>query len=222
VRLSIFRKRTLTTANAVTLFLLSGMLAFFFFGSLYFQQIKGFNALESGAAFVPMTIGIIAGSVISQRLMTRFGVKNVLLGGMALGAAGMLWTVNLTPESSYVGGFLPGLALMALGIGNAFVPLTMIATGGVDDDDQGLASGLFNTSQQVGGALGLAILSTVAASHTHGISAAAQVTGFHWAFAGAGVLVALALVALLALLRKRDVAAIEASAEAEPALVSAA
>jgi EmrB/QacA subfamily drug resistance transporter len=225
VRLSIFRKRTLTTANAVTLFLLSGMQAFFFFGSLYFQQIKGFNALESGAAFVPMTIGIIAGSVISQRLMARFGVKNVLLGGMALGAAGMLWTVNLTPESSYVGGFLPGLALMALGIGNAFVPLTMIATGGVDADDQGLASGLFNTSQQVGGALGLAVLSTFANTATSnfagGTHAEALVHGYTVAFAiGAGLL-ALAAVVVAVTLRADEANESAAAAEGVEALAAA-
>src|SRR4051794_3138534 len=167
VKLSIFRTRTLTTANAVTLLLLSGMNAFFFFGSLYFQQIKGYNALESGAAFVPMTIGIIAGSVISQRLIARFGVKAVLLGGMILGAAGLAWMTGLTPESDYATGFLPGILLLALGIGNAFVPLTLIATGGVAPDDQGLASGLFNTSQQIGGALGPAGLSTFAITATN-------------------------------------------------------
>src|SRR3954469_22396439 len=114
VKLSIFRKRTLTTGNFVTLFLLSRMQAFFFFGSLYFQQIRGFNALESGAAFVPMTLGIIAGSVVSQRLIARFGVKAVLLGGLVVGTAGLLWMTGLTPESDYATGFLPGILLLAL------------------------------------------------------------------------------------------------------------
>src|SRR3954451_4049694 len=224
VKLSIFRKRTLTTANFVTLFLLSGMQAFFFFGSLYFQQIKGFNALESGAAFVPMTLGIIAGSVVSQNLIARFGVKAVLLGGMVLGTLGMLWTVGLTPDSSYVTGFLPGLTLMALGIGNAFVPLTLIATGGVADDEQGLASGLFNTSQQVGGALGLAVLSTFAITATNnsgGTHAEALVHGYTTAFAiGAGLL-AVAAVVVAVTLRAGEANESAAAAEGVEALAAA-
>jgi EmrB/QacA subfamily drug resistance transporter len=226
VRLSIFRTRTLTTANAVTLLLLSGMNAFFYFGSLYFQQVKGYNALESGAAFVPMTVGIIAGSVISQRLIARFGVKAVLLGGVTLGAAGLAWMTMLTPDSGYVGGFLPGIVLLALGIGNAFVPLTLIATGGVAPDDQGLASGLFNTSQQIGGALGLAVLSTFANSATGSAGGArpdALVHGYTTAFGvGAGLLLLAALVVGVAL-RAKQADASAAAAEGVPveALVAA-
>jgi EmrB/QacA subfamily drug resistance transporter len=224
VRLSIFRTRTLTTANAVTLLLLSGMNAFFYFGSLYFQQVKGYNALESGAAFVPMTVGIIAGSVISQNLIARFGVKAVLLGGMMLGAAGLAWMTGLTPASGYVTGFLPGILLLALGVGHAFVPLTLIATGGVDADDQGLASGLFNTSQQIGGALGLAVLSTFAISATDGYGGPrvdGLVHGYTVAFAiGAGLL-ALAAVIVAATLRAREADASAAAAEGVEVLVAA-
>jgi EmrB/QacA subfamily drug resistance transporter len=224
IKLSIFKKRTLTTANFVTLFLLSGMQAFFFFGSLYFQQIKGFNALESGLAFVPMTIGIIAGSVSSQNLIARFGVKAVLLGGMMLGAAGMLWTVQLTPDSSYWIGFLPGIALLALGIGHAFVPLTLIATGGVAPDESGLASGLFNTSQQVGGALGLAVLSTFANSATdgfHGAHKDALVHGYTTAFGIGAALLAAAAVIVWATLRSDEANESAAAAEGVEALVAA-
>jgi EmrB/QacA subfamily drug resistance transporter len=224
VKLSIFKKRTLTTANFVTLFLLSGMQAFFFFGSLYFQQIKGFNALESGLAFVPMTIGIIAGSISSQNLIARFGVKAVLLGGMILGAAGMLWTVQLTPDSSYWVGFLPGIALLALGIGHSFVPLTLIATGGVAPDESGLASGLFNTSQQVGGALGLAILSTFANSATdgfHGSHKDALVHGYTTAFGIGAALLAAAAVITWATLRSKEANESAASAEGVEVLAAA-
>jgi EmrB/QacA subfamily drug resistance transporter len=224
IRLSIFRTRTLTTANAVTLLLLSGMNAFFYFGSLYFQQVKGYNALESGAAFVPMTVGIIAGSVISQRLIAQFGVKAVLLGGVALGALGLAWMTMLTPDSGYIGGFLPGILLLALGIGNAFVPLTLIATGGVAPDDQGLASGLFNTSQQIGGALGLAVLSTFANSATDGAGGShvdALVHGYTVAFGiGAALLAAGALVVGLTL-RAKEANASAAAAEGVEALVAA-
>jgi EmrB/QacA subfamily drug resistance transporter len=224
VRLSIFRTRTLSTANVVTLLLLSGMNAFFYFGSLYFQQVKGYNALESGAAFVPMTVGIIAGSVISQRLIAQFGVKAVLLGGITLGAAGLAWMTMLTPASGYLGGFVPGILLLALGIGHAFVPLTLIATGGVDPDDQGLASGLFNTSQQVGGALGLAVLSTFANSATSGAGGSrvdGLVHGYTVAFGiGAGLL-AVGAVVVAVTLRGTEANASAAAAEGVEVLVAA-
>jgi EmrB/QacA subfamily drug resistance transporter len=224
VRLSIFRTRTLTTANAVTLLLLSGLNAFFYFGSLYFQQVKGYNALESGAAFVPMTLGIITGSVISQRLIARFGVKAVLLGGVALGAVGLAWMTMLTPDSGYVGGFLPGILMLALGIGNAFVPLTLIATGGVAPDDQGLASGLFNTSQQIGGALGLAVLATFANSATDkatGSHADALVHGYTTAFGIAAGLLAVGALITGVTLRAKEANASAAAAEGVEALVAA-
>ncbi|MCW2986219.1 MAG: transporter [Conexibacter sp.] len=224
VRLSIFRTRTLTTANAVTLLLLSGLNAFFYFGSLYFQQVKGYNALESGAAFVPMTLGIITGSVISQRLIARFGVKAVLLGGVGLGAVGLAWMTMLTPDSGYVGGFLPGILMLALGIGNAFVPLTLIATGGVAPDDQGLASGLFNTSQQIGGALGLAVLATFANSATDkatGSHADALVHGYTTAFGIAAGLLAVGALITGVTLRAKEANASAAAAEGVEALVAA-
>jgi MFS family permease len=203
---------------------MGGMYSLFYFGSLYFQQIKGDNALETGLAFVPMTIGIITGSVLSQRLLQRFGVKAVLAGGLGLGTLGLLWMTTLTPETSYVTGFLPGLALLALGIGNAFVPLTLIATGGVNPDDQGLASGLFNTSQQIGGALGLAILTTVANSATKGAGgshADALVHGYTTAFAVGAGLLALGAVVVTVLLRAREADASAAAAEGVEALAAA-
>jgi EmrB/QacA subfamily drug resistance transporter len=222
VRLSILRTRTLATANAATLLLLGGMYSLFFFGTLYFQQIKGYNALESGVAFLPQTVGIIAGSVISQRLIARYGPKAVLAGGLGLGAVGLLLMTGLTADASYWTGFLPGLLLLAVGIGNAFVPLTMIATSGVKAQDQGLASGLFNTSQQIGGALGLAVLSTVASSATKnagGTQADALVHGYTTAF-GVGTALLIAAAALVAVvLRRGDAdAAMAAAAEAEPVI----
>ncbi|HEV7492886.1 MFS transporter [Baekduia sp.] len=224
VRLSIFRVRTLAIANAATVLLMGGMYALFYFGSLYFQQIKGDNALETGLAFLPMTVGIITGSVLSQRLLARFGVKAVLAGGLGIGTLGLLWMTMLTPDSSYVGGFLPGVVLLALGIGNAFVPLTLIATGGVAPDDQGLASGLFNTSQQIGGALGLAILTTVANSATDGAGgtgADALVHGYTTAFAVGAGLLALGAGVVTVLLRSREADASAAAAEGVEALVVA-
>ncbi|MCW2992722.1 MAG: transporter [Conexibacter sp.] len=224
VRLSIFKVRTLAIANAATLLLMGGMYSLFYFGSLYFQQIKGDNALETGLAFVPLTVGIITGSVLSQRLLVRFGVKAVLAGGLGLGTLGLLWMTTLSPETSYLTGFLPGLVLLALGIGNAFVPLTLIATGGVEAHDQGLASGLFNTSQQIGGALGLAILTTVANSATKGADGAhadALVHGYTTAFGVGAGLLALGALTVAVLLRAREADASAASAEGVEALAAA-
>jgi hypothetical protein len=132
----------------------------------------------------------------------------------------MLLLVRLPVDGSYLSDVLPALVVTSLGMGAVFMPLTLIATTGLKDDDQGLASGLFNTSQQIGGALGLAILSTIAASKTTAAGGAtdpeALVTGFHWAFGGAALFVTAGLVTMLALLRRQHVATIEAEAAAAP------
>jgi hypothetical protein len=137
----------------------------------------------------------------------------------------MVLLTRLPVDGSYALDVLPPLLLSSLGMGAVFMPLTLIATTGLEDEDQGLASGLFNTSQQIGGALGLAILSTVAASRTAHVGKStdphALVAGFHWAFAGGAVFVAAALLAMVALLRKRHVARIEAeAAKAEPVMAN--
>src|SRR5437868_3166993 len=216
VRLSIFRVRSLLTANLAMFLAFSGMFAMFFFNSLYIQKILGFGPLKAGVSFLPFTAGVMLSAGLASSLAPRLGVKPVAAVGMVLTVVGMVLFARKPVGGSYGTGVLAGVVIGSLGMGAIFMPLTLVATTGLKDEDQGLASGLFNTSQQVGGALGLAILSTIAASHTHGVSAATQVHGFHYAVAGAGVLVGLALVVLIALLRKRDVAAIEASAEAEP------
>jgi EmrB/QacA subfamily drug resistance transporter len=211
VRLSILRTRSLAASNAVMLLVAGGLFSMFFFGGLYLQTILGYDPLEAGLAFLPMTAGIVAGSVLSQRLIPRFGVKNVLLGGLTLAAAGLALMTRVQPDSTYLT-VLPAFVLMAIGMGNAFVPLTLTATTNVAGEDQGLASGLFNTAQQVGGALGLAVLSTLAANRTAGgTSPDALVDGFRVAFtAGAGLLALGALITAVAL-RRRDVASIDAT-----------
>ena len=214
VRLSIFRVRSLTAANVVMFLVASGLFAMFFFNSLYIQRVLGFGPLKAGLAFLPFTAGIMVSAGFASAFAPRIGVRPIAVGGMILTAIGMILLTRLPVGGSYAIDVLPSLVISSLGLGAVFVPLTLVATTGLDDDDQGLASGLFNTSQQVGGALGLAILSTFAASKTsseHGVSkAAGLVDGFHVAFAGAAVFVVLALVALVALLRRRDVARIEA------------
>jgi EmrB/QacA subfamily drug resistance transporter len=221
VRLSIFRVRSLLTANVSMFLAFSGMFAMFFFNSLYIQKVLGFGPLEAGVSFLPFTAGVMISAGLASTFAPRIGVRPVAAVGMVLTVIGMILFARMPVDGSYAVDVLPGMVVGSLGMGSIFMPLTLVATTGLEDEDQGLASGLFNTSQQVGGALGLAILTTIAASHTDGSSAAAQVHGFHYAFAGAGVLVALSLVVMLALLRKRHVARIEAAAEAEPALGNA-
>jgi EmrB/QacA subfamily drug resistance transporter len=220
VRLSIFRVRSLLTANLAMFLAFSGMFAMFFFNSLYIQQVLGFGPLKAGVSFLPFTAGVMLSAGLASSLAPRIGVRPVAATGMLLTVLGMFLFARMPVDGSYAIDVLPGMIVGSLGMGAIFMPLTLVATTGLEDEDQGLASGLFNTSQQVGGALGLAILTTIAAGQTHGGSATAKVHGFHYAFAGAGVLVALSLVVMLALLRKRHVARIEAEAEAEPALAA--
>jgi EmrB/QacA subfamily drug resistance transporter len=220
VRLSIFRVRSLLTANLSMFLAFSGMFAMFFFNTLYIQKVLGFGPLKAGVAFLPFTAGVMLSAGLASGLAPKIGVRPVAAAGMVLTVVGMILFARMPVDGSYATDVLPGMILGSLGMGAIFMPLTLVATTGLEDEDQGLASGLFNTSQQVGGALGLAILTTIATSHTNGVSSAAQVYGFHWAFAGAGVLVGLSLVVMLALLRKRHVARIEAAADAEPALAA--
>ena len=212
VRLSIFRVRSLATAN-LTMFLVgSGMFAMFFFNTLYVQRVLGYHPLKAGVAFLPFTAGIMVSAGFASNLAPRIGVRPVAAAGMILTALGMLLFARMPVHGSYGADVLPGMLVASLGMGAVFMPLTLVATTGLKDEDQGLASGLFNTSQQIGGALGLAILSTIAAGRTHGGSPAALVHGFHYAFAGAAVFVLAALAVMVALLRKEHVAKIEAEA----------
>jgi MFS family permease len=161
---------------------------------------------------------------LASNYATKIGVRPIAAAGMSLTIVGMLLLTQLPVNGSYVANVLPSLLLTSLGMGAVFMPLTLIATTGLENEDQGLASGLFNTSQQIGGALGLAILSTLAASKTAsaaGPPSHALVVGFHWAFFGGAIFVAAALVTMVALLRKRHVARIEAEAtSAEPAMAN--
>jgi EmrB/QacA subfamily drug resistance transporter len=221
VRLSIFRVRSLTAANLTMFLVASGLFAMFFFNTLYIQRVLGFGPLEAGLAFLPFTAGIMVSAGLASRFTPQVGVRPVAVVGMLVTAAGMLLLTRIPVGGSYGADVLPALVLTALGLGGVFVPLTLVATTGLANEDQGLASGIFNTSQQIGGALGLAILSTLAASRTSnavGVSQSqALVDGFHVAFAGGAAFVLAGLVALLALLRRSDVERIEAAASVESA-----
>jgi EmrB/QacA subfamily drug resistance transporter len=222
VRLGIFRKRSLTSANIAMLAVAGGMFAVFYFASLYVQGILGFTPVEAGLAFLPLTAGIILFSGLAQQVIARVDVRWVAMIGMATAAAGLVLLSMAPVDGSYAADVLPGLLVMSAGLGFTFVPLTLIATTNVRDEDAGLASGLFNSSQQIGGALGLAILSTVAASTTTDAlpgggapsaleQASALVDGYQMAFAvGAGLMIIGVIVTAL-FIRRRDVAAIQAA-----------
>jgi EmrB/QacA subfamily drug resistance transporter len=230
VRLGIFRIRTLATANVILFIVVGGLFGMFFFATLYVQQILGYSPLQAGFAFLPVTFGIIAGAGLSQQLIQRIGVKPTVLIGLTLAAAGLVVLAATTKvDGSYLG-ILFGLVPMSIGMGSTFVPLTLVATTGIEAEDAGLASGLFNTFQQVGGALGLAVLSSLAASRTasylsglgHGPSPhdqqAALVEGFQLAFTVSAGLMIAGVVLAAALLRTRDLARIDAT---QPVMVGA-
>jgi EmrB/QacA subfamily drug resistance transporter len=226
VRLSIFRVRTIRAANLTMLFVASGLFAMFFFNTLYVQRVLGFSPIQAGLAFLPFTAGIIIGAGLAQRLVPALGAREVPLIGMGLAVVGLLLFLRLQPDGRYVVDLLPAMLLVSIGMGLTFVPVTLIATSGIPHDDAGLASGLFNTSQQIGGALGLAILSTLAATATtntleslgHQPTQADQsqalVDGFHVAFVGSAAFVAAGAVLLATLLRRRDVVAVGEGAPA--------
>ena len=215
VRLSIFRVRSLSAANVVMFFVGSGLFAMFFFNSLYIQRELHYGPLKAGLAFLPFTAGIMLSAGITSAFGPKVGVRLVAAVGMVIASGGLLLLTQIPVHGSYLSSVLPALLLTSFGMGGVFVSLTLVATTGLEDEDQGLASGLFNTSQQVGGALGLAILSTIAASQMHGDSPAQLVKGFHWAFAGSSAFVLAGLVALVTMLRKRDVARIEQETKAD-------
>jgi EmrB/QacA subfamily drug resistance transporter len=222
VRLGVFRIRTLAVANGTMLLVISGMFAMFYFASLYVQDILGYSPIEAGLAFLPVTAGIMIGAGSAQGLVPRIGVRNVGVVGMLIAATGLALLSGVPTHGSYASDLLPSLLLISVGMGLTFVPLTLIATTGVDGNDAGLASGLFNTSQQIGGALGLAILSTLAANRTSSVlgglghapapsdTAVATVDGFQVAFAAGAGLMALGAVVLFAFIRPRDVRHISA------------
>jgi EmrB/QacA subfamily drug resistance transporter len=225
IRLNIFRSRNISGANAIMVLVMGGMFAFFFLASLYVQQVLGYSPLQAGLAFLPFSVGIIVGAAASQAVARRIPVHLVALLGLALSAGGLELLRGAGVDGSYLGNLLPAIVPMSIGMGMTFLPLTLIATTGVTDSDAGLASGLFNTSQQVGGALGLAILSTLAADRTTSVleglghAAGAQdrmsalVDGFHLAYLGGIGLIAVGAVVLLVVLRARDMAAIDPSAQ---------
>jgi Na+/melibiose symporter-like transporter len=225
--LSIFRLRTLVGANVAGLILGTVLFAMFLMLTLYMQQVLGYSPLRTGISYLAVAGTAIIWSAVAAQLVTRVGVKPVLVVGMVFLTAGLTYFTQVSVDGSYVGDLLPGFLVIAVGMGFSFVPISIAALAGVRPSEAGLASGLINTSQQVGGALGIAALSAIATSTTSdeltaGTSQAIALTdGFQAAFiAGAGVAVVGILVALF-VVRGRDLKEPAMAPEMEPALEAA-
>jgi EmrB/QacA subfamily drug resistance transporter len=225
--LRIFRSRNVSGANVVQALLVAGMFGMFFMGSLYMQRVLGYDALEIGLAFLPVTLIMGTLSVrYSEPLIMRFGARTTLIPGMVLIAIGLALFTQAPVNGGYVAHVLPVMVLLGLGIGVCFPALMTLAMSGATQADAGLASGLVNTSAQVGGALGLAVLATLSTTRSNDLihagkaTASALTSGYHLAFVvGAGLVVA-AIVVALTVLQPAERAE-EAPAGAEPACEAA-
>ena len=232
VRLGIFRLRSLSGANLVMTLVAAGMFSMFFFVTLYVQDVLGYSPLKAGLAFLPVTAGIMVGAGLAQQGIRTLGARLQTVVGISTATVGMFLLTAMPAHGGYLSDILPGLLFVAFGMGMTFVPITLMATTGVHGDDQGLASGLLNTAQQVGGALGLAVLSTVSFNHAssqlsslgHAPSAAdrtaALVGGYTTAFTVGAFLMGIGALLILAIVRRRDVATIVAG-EQQPAMAAA-
>ena len=167
VPLRIFRSRNLSGANAIQALMVAGIYAMFFLGALYLQKVLGFDSLEVGLAFIPMTaiIGILSLG-FSAKLNMRFGPRATLLPGLVSVGAGLLYLSQISTDGSYWTEVLPAMVLIGVGAGLSFPSIMTLAMTGVKPEEAGLASGLVNTTMQVGGALGLAVLATLSTSRT--------------------------------------------------------
>jgi EmrB/QacA subfamily drug resistance transporter len=203
--LGVFRSRSLAGANVVILFIGASFFAMWYFLSLYMQTVLGFSPLKTGILFLPIVVMIILGAQIAARAVPRVGPRPLLIGGALAAAVGMWWLSGIRPDGTFVGDVLgPGL-LITLGLGLAFTPVTLAATSGVARRDAGLASGLVNTTRQIGGSVGLAALATLAADRAKAVAAGAGTgpgatrvaltAGYSRAFAVGAVIAALAAAA---------------------------
>jgi EmrB/QacA subfamily drug resistance transporter len=208
VPMSVFRRRSLSTANAIAMALGTALFGLYFFLSLYIQQVNGYSPLRGGLAYLPAGLATLSGALVGTRLVARIGARRQLVLGPAMAGAGLLWLTSLTPGDGYWAHIFGPLILAGAGFGLSFVPMTMSATAGLPHDQAGLAAGLINTTRQVGGAVGLAIMATIAADavtrHPNGgavslkVMASQLTTGYDRAFLiGACALASAALFALL-------------------------
>jgi EmrB/QacA subfamily drug resistance transporter len=207
ISLRVFRSRTVTGANLIQILMVAGIFGVFFLGALYMQRVLHYDAIEVGLAFLPVALGIATMSLgFSARLINRFGGRATLLPGLVLIAAGLLLFSGAPVHARYASDLLPSTVLLGIGAGLAFPSLMTLAMSTATPEDSGLVSGLVNTTQQVGGALGLAVLATLSATQTSSAGADGRsvadslISGYHVAFEiGAGLVIA-AIVLAVALL----------------------
>jgi predicted MFS family arabinose efflux permease len=208
----IFRVRTVAGANVVGALLGAVIFANFFLLTLYVQNVLGFSALRAGVTFVATAGTAVISAGVAQALTTKLGVKPVMTVGLVLLTGAMIWYAQIPVEGSYAADLLPGYLMVGVGIAFAFVPVSIAALAGVAEREAGLASGLINTSQQIGGAIGVAIASTVFISHSKtlaldGSSPLAALTGgYRWAFWALAFIAAAAVVAALTVIRREKLA----------------
>jgi len=220
---SIFRIKTVAGANVAGLILGTAVMSMFLMLTLYMQQVLHFSPMKTGVAYLAVAVSVIVWSDVASQLVTKVGVKPVLVTGMIVLTIGLVYFTQVSADGSYVGDLLPGFLVIALGMGFSFVPISIAALAGVEADDAGLASGLINTSQQIGGALGIAVLSSVAVAHTTAAAANgapqadALTTGFHAAFWIGAAFAAAGAVASIVLVRRDELERTPAGAVPVPA-----
>ena len=164
VPLRIFSNHNLSASDATLLLVAAALTGMFFFNTLYLQQVLGYSAFETGLASLPLSVTIIGASTLASRVLDRFTPKSVLVTGLLITTVGFLFLTQVSGHADYTSHVLPAMVILGLGLGMSFVPVTIAATTGVAPRDSGLASGLLNTTQQVGGSIGLAVLSTISTS----------------------------------------------------------
>jgi EmrB/QacA subfamily drug resistance transporter len=216
---SIFRLRTVTAANVAGLILGTAVFAMFLMLTLYMQQVLGYSAMKTGLAYLAVAGTAIVWSAVAAQLVNRVGVKPVLAVGMASLTVGLVYFTQVSVAGSYLGDLLPGFLLIGIGLGFSFVPISIAALAGVQSAQAGLASGLINTSQQIGGALGIAALATIATSQTNDAIGAgvalpfALTDGFQAAFIGAAAIVLIGVLVALFAVRGEDLGSRQEVAE---------
>ena len=228
MRFGILQTRTVSGANVAGFILGTALFSMFLMLTLYMQQVLGYSAMKTGVAYLAVAGTAIVWSGVAGQLVTRVGVKPVLVIGMTMMTGGLLWFTQVSVGGSYVRDLLPGFLMIGVGIGFSYVPISIAALAGVTPSEAGLASGLINTSQQIGGALGIAALSTIATSHTRTPSAPDRPSPWPWSTGSrprslvGAIVAAVGVVASLTLIR-RDELEVEVASErsVEPALDAA-
>ncbi|MDP8910865.1 MAG: DHA2 family efflux MFS transporter permease subunit [Actinomycetota bacterium] len=213
---SIFRVKTVSGANIAGFIMGTALFSMFLMLTLYMQQVLGYSAMKTGIAYLAVAGTSIVWAAVASQLVTRIGVKPVLVTGMTLLTVGLVYFTQVSVDGSYLGDLLPGFLIIALGMAFAFVPISIAALAGVEAKDAGLASGLINTSQQIGGALGIALLSTIAVSQTEDAARAgsplpvALTDGFEAAFWVGAAIAAVGAIASLVLIRRDELETVPA------------